>query len=164
MCYNCYGDRMKKVLFISSTGGHLTELLQLKPLFNKYNSYIVTEKTPSNKDLKDKYENVSYLPYGTKHTPFKYVFILIGICFKSLYLYLKIRPNVIVTTGTHTAGPMCCIGKIFGSKIIFIETFANMNTRTEAGKLIYKFADTFIVQWDSMLELYPKAKLGGWIF
>ena len=26
----------KKVLFISSTGGHLNELLQLAPLFEKY--------------------------------------------------------------------------------------------------------------------------------
>ena len=33
---------MKKVLFISSTGGHLNELLQLKPMFKKYDSYIIT--------------------------------------------------------------------------------------------------------------------------
>ena len=30
----------KKVLFISSTGGHLDELLQLKSLFKKYVNYI----------------------------------------------------------------------------------------------------------------------------
>ena len=46
---------MKKVLFISSTGGHLTELLQLKPLFQKYDSYIMTEKTKSNVSLKNEY-------------------------------------------------------------------------------------------------------------
>ena len=27
---------MKKVMFISSTGGHLTQLLQLKELFKEY--------------------------------------------------------------------------------------------------------------------------------
>jgi len=59
---------------------------------------------------------------------------------------------------------MCCIAKIFGAKVIFIETFANMKTRTVAGNLIYKFADLFIVQWESMLEVYPKAVYGGWIF
>ena len=31
-------ENKKKVLFISSTGGHFDELLQLKPLFKKYNS------------------------------------------------------------------------------------------------------------------------------
>ena len=41
----------KKVLFISSTGGHLNELLQLKILFNKYDSYIITEKDKTNEFL-----------------------------------------------------------------------------------------------------------------
>ena len=33
---------------------------------------------------------------------------------------------------------------------------------TETGKLLYKFADQFYVQWESMLSIYPKAiYLGG---
>ena len=149
---------MKRVMFISSTGGHLTELLQLSNMFDKYDSYLITEKTSSNLFLKDKYKNVSYLIYGT------YPFKLIANCFKSFYLYLKIKPDFIITTGAHTAGPMCCLGKIFGSKIIYIETFANIHTKTVTGRLIYKFADLFLVQWESMLELYPKAVCKGWIF
>ena len=82
----------------------------------------------------------------------------------SLFYFIKYRPKYIVTTGTHTAGPMCCIGKIFGSKIIYIETFANINTKTKTGSLIYKFADLFVVQWKDMLKLYPKAIYGGKIF
>lgn len=155
---------MKKVLFISSTGGHLNELLQLKPMFKKYDSYIITEKTKTTLDLKDNYKNVSYLIYGTKHRPLTYPFKLLINCFISLFKYIKIRPDVIITTGAHSAGPMCCIGKLFGSKIIYIETFANIYTKTITGKLVYKFADLFIVQWESMLELYPKAVYWGWIF
>ena len=34
----------KKVMFISSTGGHFSELMQLKPMFEKYDYHIVTEK------------------------------------------------------------------------------------------------------------------------
>ena len=34
----------KKVLFISSTGGHFNELLQLSPLFEKYDYHIITEE------------------------------------------------------------------------------------------------------------------------
>lgn len=43
---------MKKVLFISSTGGHLNELLQLKPMFKKYDYSLITEKDKSTIDLK----------------------------------------------------------------------------------------------------------------
>jgi len=156
---------MKKVLFISSTGGHLSEMLQLKSLFKKYDYHIVTEKTKSTIGLKDKYKNkVNYLTYGTKHYMLPYIFIFTYNIFKSLFLYIKIRPKVIITTGTHTAVPMCYIGKLFGSKIIFIETFANSETKTMSGKLVYPIANLFIVQWESMLKLYPKATYGGWIY
>ena len=59
---------------------------------------------------------------------------------------------------------MCYLGKIFRSKIVYIETFANTNKKTATGRLIYPIADLFIVQWEEMLKLYPKAKLGGSIY
>ena len=156
---------MKRVLFISSTGGHLSEMLQLKELFKKYDYFIITEKTKSNIKLKQKYKDrISYLVYGTKDHLLSYPFKLLYNCFKSLFLYFKIHPDYIITTGAHTAGPMCCLGKIFGSKIIYIETFANMNTKTVTGRLIYLFADKFIVQWESMKEFYPNAVYWGGIY
>lgn len=157
--------RKKKVLFISSTGGHLDELMQLKPMFEKYDYHIVTEKTKSNLNLKNKFlKKVSFLVYGTKDHMLTYPFKLLYNCFKSLFIFIKIRPKYIVSTGAHTAGPMCCLGKIFGSKIIYIETFANSKTKSATGSIVYKFADLFIVQWEDMLELYPKGVYGGWIY
>lgn len=156
---------MKKVLFVSSTGGHLNELLQLEPMFNKYNYSIITEKDKSTIYLKEIYgSKVNYLIYGTRKKIIKYFFIFIFNFFKSILLYFKIRPKYIVSTGTHTAVPICYIGKLFGSKIIFIETFANINTKTLSGKLIYPISNLFIVQWEEMLKLYPKAIYGGSIF
>ena len=156
---------MKKVLFISSTGGHLSELLQLEPLFEEYNYSIITEKTKSTLGLLKKYpKRVFYLVSGTKSHIISYVFKFSYNVLKSLYLFLKINPDVIVTTGTHTAVPMCYWGKLFKRKIIFIETFANSDTKTQAGSMIYPIADTFIVQWEAMLELYPNATYGGWIY
>ena len=155
----------KNVLFIASTGGHLKELLQLESLFEKYDYNLVTEKTKSNLYLKDKYKNrVHFLIYGTKDHIITYPFKLLANCFKSLWLFFKLHPDYVVTTGVHTAGPMCCIAKLFGAKIIYIETFANICTKTVTGKLLYPISDLFIVQWESMLKLYPDAIYGGWIF
>ena len=155
----------KKVLFISSTGGHLVEMMQLKEMFNNFDYHIVTEKTKSNLKLKELYkEKIDFLVYGTKDYLITYPFKLLYNCFKSLFIYLKIRPDYIITTGAHTAGPMCCIGKILGSRIIYIETFANMTSKTITGRCVYPFADKFIVQWESMKELYQEAEFWGWIF
>ena len=83
---------------------------------------------------------------------------------KSLYLYFKIKPQYIVTTGVHTAVPMCLFGHFFGSKVIYVDSFANIHSKSLTGKILYKYTDLFIVQWESMLELYPKAVNGGWIY
>ena len=156
---------MKKVLFISSTGGHLTELLQLKPLFEKCEYTIVTEKTKSNQNLIDQYpDHVYYLAYGTKQHLFKYLFIFAYNIIVSFFIFLKVKPDAIVTTGTHTAVPMCYIAHFLKKKVVFIETFANSKTPTQAGRLVYPIADLFVVQWESMLEHYPDAVYGGWIF
>lgn len=154
----------KKVMFISSTGGHLDELLQLKPIYNNYDYCIITEKTKTNIKLKDKFSKVSFLVYGTKDHLFSYVFKLIYNCFKSIFFFFKYRPDYIITTGTHTAVPMCYIGKLFRKKVVFIETFANRNTKTLAGRLVYPIADKFVVQWEEMLKLYPKAEYWGGIY
>ena len=156
---------MKKVLFISSTGGHLTEKLELKTLFRKCDYHIITEKTKSTLSLQKKYkERVDYLTFGTKDHLWSYLFIFPWNCLKSIYYYFKIKPDVVITTGTHTAVPMCYIAKLFRKKVIYIETFANIETKTLAGRMVYPIADLFIVQWESMLKLYPKAVYGGWIF
>ena len=156
---------MKKVLFISSTGGHLSEMMQLKPMFDKYDYHIITEFTESTKNLKNKHKGrVDYLVFGTKDHLFSYIFKFGWNILKSFYLFFKVRPKYVISTGTHTAVPMCYIAKLFGAKIIFIETFANSTTKTLSGKMIYPIANLFIVQWESMLKLYPKAKLGGWIY
>ncbi len=154
---------MKKVLFISSTGGHLSELLKLAPLFEEYDYHLVTEKTKANLSLSNKYKT-DFLIYGTKRYLFTYLFKFAFNCLKSLYLFLKYKPEYVITTGTHTAVPMCYIAHFFKKKVIYIETFANAKSPTKAGKLVYPIADLFVVQWESMLEFYPKAVYGGWIF
>ncbi len=154
-----------KVMFISSMGGHLNELLQLKELFDEVDYRIVTEKTKTTEYLAETYPGkVDYLAYGTKHHLFSYLFIFAFNILKSLVLFLKFRPKCVITTGTHTAVPMCYIARLFGAKVVWIETFANAESKTVAGRLVYPIANLFIVQWEKMLELYPKAVYGGWIF
>ena len=156
---------MKKVVFISSTGGHLNELLQLKGLFKETDYLIITEKTKSNMKLAEQYPGrVRYLVYGTKSHLLAYLFKFPYNIIKSLGFYIKFRPQFIVSTGSHTAVPMCYFGKLFGAKIIYLETFANIKTKSRSGSLVYPIADLFFVQWESMLELYPNAIYVGGVY
>lgn len=156
---------MKKVMFISSMGGHLTELMQLKSIFKDYDYKIVTEKHKSTIGLKARYKSkIEYLLTGNKDHFLRYIFVIPCNIIKTIKLFFNFKPDVIVTTGAHTCVAMCYIAKLFRKKVIYIESFANIETKTLTGKLIYPIADVFIVQWKSMLKLYPKAKYEGWIF
>ncbi len=157
---------MKKIIFISSTGGHLEELLKLKELFNCYDYFIVTEKMKSNLYLKVQYQKrVAYLLYGTKDKNlFLYLFIFIFNIFKSFLIFITKRPDIIITTGTHTAVPMAYIAKIFKKKLIYIETLASCEKPSKTGRILYKKADLFIVQWEELLKYFPDAKYFGSIY
>ena len=72
------------------------------------------------------------------------------------------RPDVIISSGAAVAVPFFYIGKLFGSKPVYIEVFDRIDAPTVTGKLVYPVTDRFIVQWEEMKKVYPKAiNLGG---
>ena len=82
----------------------------------------------------------------------------------TLKIFLREKPDVVISTGALVTIPICIIAKIFRKKLIFIESFAKINSPTLTGKLLYKFADQFYVQWKDMLNIYPKAIYKGGIY
>ncbi len=152
-------ERKLKICFAASSGGHYEQLMMLKPLMEEYESFVVTEKTKYN--AKAKGEKTYYLTQVNRKE--KNFFIgMMSNFFNSLKIYMKEKPDVIICTGVLAMIPMCIIAKICRKRLIYIESFAKVTTATQTGKLLYKFADQFYVQWESMLEVYPKAiYLGG---
>ena len=147
----------KKVCLISSSGGHYEQLSMLKPLGDKYDIFWVTEKTGYK-------GNANYYLAQTGSNDPWVLFKLIKMCFDTLKIWLKEKPDAIVTTGTLVAIPMCMLAKLLGKKVIYIETFARVNDCTRAGKLMYKVADLFIYQWEQLKQFYPNGVFGGSIY
>jgi len=149
----------KKICFAASSGGHLEQMLMLKPLMGKYNSFLITEKTNYNVEIKKM--RIYYL-HQVNRREWNFPFEMIGNAFRSVFIFIKERPDIVVTTGVLAMIPMCLLAKVFRKKLIYIESFAKVTTPTETGRLMYKFADQFYVQWPQMREIYPKAiYLGG---
>src|SRR5690606_29945457 len=102
---------MTKVLFVSSAGGHLAQLLQFKSLFDKYESHLVTERIPSSLELVESY-NVSFVKkrVGGRGLAF-WLDFLCNSCI-SFGIIWKYKPDVIVTTGSYIAIPFLVFGKV----------------------------------------------------
>ena len=152
--------RNLRVCFAASSGGHLAELMMLRPLMDRYDSFLVTEKT-------------AYKAYGDVRCHYllqvnrreaSCIPRLLVNAFRSLGIYLAERPDVVVCTGVLATLPLCLLCKLFGKKLVFIESYAKVNTPTLTGKLLYPFADRFYVQWEGLLAVYPKALYVGGIY
>ena len=146
-----------KICLISSSGGHYEQLRKLSSLENEYDLIWITEKTDYESDA-DYY----LIQTGGKDKLFPVKMIWNSI--KSLFVYFKEKPDIIITTGAMVVIPMSLIGKAFGKKVIFIETFARIYDGTRTGQLMYKYADLFIIQWEELKKIYPDAVYGGSIY
>ncbi|MDO5548329.1 MAG: PssD/Cps14F family polysaccharide biosynthesis glycosyltransferase [Eubacteriales bacterium] len=150
-----------KLCFAASSGGHYEQLLMLKPLMDKYESIIITEETLYETKINDK--KMYYLKQVNRKEK-SFIPRMIVNTFRSLQIFMKERPDVVICTGVLSMIPICLISKVARKKLIFIESFAKVTSGTQTGKLLYHFADQFYVQWEQMLEIYPDAIYLGSIY
>jgi len=149
-----FGKRKIKVCIICSAGGHLIEAMQLSPVFSRYKHYFLTIEREQSKELL-KNKKVFYI-LDPRRNPIK---VLINL-FQAFRIFMREKPDVIISTGAGIAIPTCYIGKLFGSKIIFVESIAAVTKPSLSGRFAYPVADLFIVQWDGLLSFYRKAVYG----
>ena len=150
-----------KICFAASSGGHYEQLMMLKPLMEKYDSFVITEKTDYSAESKG--EKTYYMKQVNRREK-DFIWQMIQNTWKSISIYRKEKPDVVICTGVLAMIPICLISKLMGKKLIYIESFAKVTSPTETGKLLYKFADRFYVQWKPMLKFYPNAVYLGGIY
>ena len=150
-----------KIIFGASSGGHFEQLMMLKPLMKKYDSILLTEKTVYGASLDDV---KTYYARQINRKEILFPIKIVVNAFESLVLILREKPDVMITTGVLAMVPCALLMKLTGRKLIYIESFAKVTSRTLSGKLLYKYADQFYVQWEEMLKLYPNAIYKGGIY
>ena len=150
-------SRNLKICLACSIGGHFTEMLELKEVYEKYDYFFVT-----NPGAQIIYalanERKYFVPVRVKKS------IFLKQLFMSLKILLKEMPDVIITTGSGDMFWICVLAKLFRKKVIYIESFARVTNPSKFGKFVYKFADLFIYQWEKLKKQYPKGIYGGIIF
>lgn len=156
------GSASVKICFASSSGGHFEQLVRLLPLLDRYEGYIVTEDIGYDLGLPMgvRVYRVPSMDRTDKHIV-RELFSAVAAAWKILR---RERPDVIVSTGALPALPTIVLGKFMGARIVYLESFAKISTPTSTGRLVYRFADRFYVQWEPMLKHYPKALYKGGVY
>ena len=143
-----------KICFITSSGGHLTHLIQLNEWWKDKERFWVTfEKEDSKSILKDEKKYWCYFPTNRNiKNLIKNTFLAVKILFKE-------KPDLIVSTGAAPAIPFFYLGKLFGAKVIYIEVYDRIEKPTITGKVVYPISDLFVLQWEEQKKFYPKGKV-----
>jgi beta-1,4-N-acetylglucosaminyltransferase len=148
-----------KILLVCSSGGHLNHLYMLKPFWEKYGrAWVTFDKEDARSILEG--ERVYHCYFPTNRS-IKALLINWKLAQKVLK---KEKPDLIISCGAAVAVPFFYVGKHMGIKTIYIEIFDRINKPTMTGRLVYPVTDRFIVEWEEMKKVYPKAENLGSIF
>lgn len=146
--------RKRNICFACNGGGHFEQLcLATKNISReKFDTYWVTD---SAKHLKNKLTGSRHYRFANPTGNF---FNLLVNCVQSLWVLIKERPDVIISTGAGVAFPTMWFGKyLFRSKVIFLCSAANVTKPSKVPYMIYGISDLFLVQWPEMKEIFPKS-------
>lgn len=137
----------------------MTHLYMLKPFWKDKNRFWVTfDKEDARSLLKDEKMYPCYFPTNRN------IKNLIRNTFLAIRVLKKEKPDLIISSGAAVAVPFFYLGKMVGAKLIYIEVFDRIDKPTMTGKMVYPIVDKFIVQWEEMKKVYPKAVNFGSIF
>lgn len=133
---------VKKILAISSGGGHWVQLMRLQPAFLGCKQVFVTV-------------NEDYKTYLDKECSFYKVndatrwdkLALVVLSLRILWIIARERPDVTLSTGAAPGYIAIRIANFFGSKTIWVDSVANVDEISLSGKKIACHADYCLTQW-----------------
>lgn len=145
-----------KVLLVCSSGGHLAQLYQLRPWWQRHERVWVTFACSQvNSLLRDETVYPAFAP-TTRNIP---------NALRNLRLAFSVirteRPDVLVSDGAGVAFPFFLLGRILRIRTVYLEVYDRISRPTLTGRLCYPLAELFLLQWPEQAVNYPRGVLIG---
>lgn len=139
--------QVPRILLVATPGGHLMQMLALKPAWEDFEHEWVTLSAADTRYLLAD-ENVTY-GYAPAARNIPNFFRNLRLAWTMVRRY---RPDAILSTGSAVAVPFFIVGWLLGVRLVYVESFTRVHKPALSGRLVYPFADAFFVQWDSISE------------
>ncbi len=146
----------RRLLFVSSAGGHLAQLLQLKPWWTHHDRRWVSFDLP---DAHSKLEGEDLV--FAHHPTTRNVINLARNTPLARRVLKDYRPDVVVSTGAGVALPFFVVARAMGIPTVYLEVYDRIDSRTLTGRLCRPFTSLFCVQWPEQQSLYAGSELTG---
>ncbi|MDX7952584.1 hypothetical protein P7D22_15545 [Lichenihabitans sp. Uapishka_5] len=134
-----------KVLAVGSGGGHWTQLMRLLPALEQHDTALVSTM---DQGVKGRFYRVLDANQREK-------WAMLKMMAQILLVVLRERPHVVISTGAAPGYMALRFGRLFGARTIWVDSFANVDQLSMAGRLAGPHADLWLTQWAHL------AKPGG---
>jgi beta-1,4-N-acetylglucosaminyltransferase len=145
-----------RVLLVCSPGGHLQQMLALEPAWREMDrAWVTLPGADVGYLLAD--EDIT-LGNGPTNRSIRRLLLNLGLAWR---LLRRDRPDAILSTGAGLAVPFFLVGKLLGIRLVYVESVTRTETISLSGRLVYRFADRFFVQWPEAARGRRRAVYAG---
>ncbi len=147
------------VLLVCSSGGHLLQLVSLRPAWEGFSrAWVTFDKSDARSLLRG--ERVMFAHGPTNRN--------IPNLLRNLVLAARIlrrtRPKVVMTTGAGVAVPFAWLGRLMGAKVVYVESFTRIEGASLSGRMIAPVTSRLYVQWPELAAKMRRARFVGNVF
>lgn len=132
----------ERALLVCSPGGHLQQMLALRPAWGDLDvTWVTLEGRDVEHSLRD--EEV-VLAHGPTNRSLGKLFRNLAFAWRTIR---ERRPDVILSTGAGPAVPFFLLGRLFGVRLVYVESLTRTRGLSLSGRMIAPFAHELFVQW-----------------
>jgi len=154
-----------RLLVVLGSGGHTAQMIRLVEMLPQGFEYIymigMDDALSENKITKR--GEIHKVHRARRHEDgfFMSAVKVIRLFFESFRLLLKLGPDAVVSAGPGTAVPVSILARLMGKKVIYIEDWSRVYSKSGTGRILYRFANVTFVQWPEMKKIYSRAVYAG---
>jgi UDP-N-acetylglucosamine:LPS N-acetylglucosamine transferase len=141
-----YKSKNTRILAVSSGGGHWIQLLRLRPAFADKQVVFASVGKSAAADVAP----APYHPIPDANRAHKLK--LIGLLVRLGWLVLKVRPDVVISTGAAPGYIAVRIGRMLGARTLFLDSIANAEELSLSANLARRHCDLVLTQWPDLAE------------
>jgi len=135
---------MKKIMLVASSGGHWVQLNRLIPAFEGFEKIFVTTEPNYRNSVGD--NRFLIVPDASRWNKVR----VLWLALVTLKHVMVVRPDIVVTTGAAPGYFAILFGKKIGAKTIWLDSIANVEELSMSGKMVQKYADLWLTQWEHL--------------
>ena len=147
------------MLLVCSSGGHLAQLVKLRPWWEQHDRTWVCFDTADSRGLLDG-ERV----LAGHHPTTRNIKNLLRNLLLAVGYFRNERPDVVISDGAGLAVPFFWLARWYGVRTVYLEVYDRIDSATMTARLVRPVTDLFLVQWEAQREVYPEAVVGGPVY